>query len=295
MNLGTQRASGAAWLPGLAGPPGRGSMQSRHADCACCARCGGREVMARTAGRRRYRAAVFPKQCRDIPDADATAASAPAGQGRSVTGTLLDVSPHILVIALAEGEQRLTLTSGVAVWRGGPAEATQLRPGERIAARLVPGRRDVADKIWASIGRVAGTITAWASGQLLVDEGATKRPQAVVISSRAANRIRVRFPLLEPGSLIDVIGLRRGAVLEAAVPATSQPAYLASRVTHGPAVARAAAGRISGSATWHEPVEPDEEAHGIAYPAIDPAAGCAEVARSAPPGGMLLPYLAVGS
>jgi hypothetical protein len=212
-----------------------------------------------------------------------------------VTGTLLDVSPHILVMALAAGEQRLTLTTSAAVWRGGPAEATRLRPGERIAARLVPGRRDVANKVWASIGRVAGTITAWDSGQLLVDEGATRQNQAVIISSRAANRIRVRFPLLEPGSLIDVIGLRRGAVLEAVVPATSQPAYLASRVTHGPVVARAAAGTISGSATWHEPAEPDEEPRGIAYPAIDPAAGCAEAARAGPSDGADLPYLAVGS
>jgi hypothetical protein len=212
-----------------------------------------------------------------------------------VTGTLLDVSPHILVVALADGEQRLTLTAGAAVWRGGPAEATQLRPGEQIAARLVPGRRDVADKVWASIGRVAGTITGGDSGRLLVDEGATKGRRAVTISSRAENRIRVRFPLLEPGSLIDVIGLRRGAVLEALVPATSQPAYLASRVTRGSAVARTATGTIRGSATWHETAEPDEEPRGVAYPAIDPAAGCAEAARTASSGGTGLPYLAVGS
>ena len=48
--------------------------------------------------------------------------------------------------------------------------------------RLVPGRRDVADKVWAGIGRVAGTITAWDSGRLLVDEGATKRRRAVIIA-----------------------------------------------------------------------------------------------------------------
>jgi hypothetical protein len=269
-------------------------MQSRP-DLACCARCAGSEVAARTAGRRRYRAAIFPRQCRGIPAADGPGLRAPAGQGRAVTGTLLDVSPHILVVALADGEQRLTLTAGAAVWRGGPAEATQLRPGEQIAARLVPGRRDVADKVWASIGRVAGTITGWDSGRLLVDQGATRGRRAVTISSRAANRIRVRFPLLEPGSLIDVIGLRRGEVLEAVVPATSQPAYLASRVTRGPAVASAATGTIRGSATWHETAEPDEESRGVAYPAIDPAAGCAEAARTASPGGTSLPYLAVGS
>ncbi len=268
-------------------------MQSRAADIACCARCAGSEVAARTARRQRYRVAVRPRQ-RGRQAAAGKHAGAPAEHCHAVTGTLLDVSPHVLVVAHADGELRLTLTAGASVWRGGPAEATKLRPGEGIVVRLVPGRRHVADKVWAGIGRVAGTITAWDSGRLLVDEGATKRRRAVIIAPWAANRIRVRFPLLEPGSLIDVIGLRRGAVLEALVPATSQPAYLASRVARGPAAARAATGTISGSATWHEPVEPDEESRGIAYPAIDPAAGCAEEARAAS-GGTELPYLAVGS
>ena len=141
-----------------------------------------------------------------------------AGQFRTVTGTLLDVSPHILVVATGEGERRLALTPGGAVWRGRPAEATELRPGERVVVRLAPGRRDVADKVWASIGRVAGTISASDDGQLTVDEGTTRKRQAVVIAPAAANRIRVRFPQLEPGNLIDVIGLRRGAVLEALDP-----------------------------------------------------------------------------
>ncbi len=269
-------------------------MESRHAGLACCGRCAGAEVAARTARRQHYRAAVRPGPGRGMKGADGIHVSALTEQGRVVIGTLLDASPHILVVAVADGEQRLTLTAGAAVWQGGPTEATQLRPGERIVARLVPGRRNVADKIWASIGRVAGTITAWDSGRLLVDEGATRRRRAVIISSRAANRIRVRFPVLEPGSLIDVIGLRRGAVLEALVPATSQPAYLASRVARGSALVKTAAGSISGSATWHEPVEPGEEPRGVAYPAIDPAAGCAEAALTAP-GGTDLPYLAVGS
>jgi len=269
-------------------------MQSQHAGLACCARCAGTEIAARTARRQRYRAAVSPRPGRGTAAAAAIGVSTLGEQSRAVTGTLLDVSPHILVVAAAGGEQRLTLTAGATVWWGGAAQATQLRPGEHVVARLVPGRRDVVDKVWASIGRVAGMIIAWDSGRLLVDEGATKRRRAVIISPSAANRIRVRFPHLEPGSLIDVIGLRRGAVLEALLPATSQPAYLASRVASRPVVARTATGTISGSATWHEPAEPDEEPWGIAYPAIDPAAGCAEAAGAAP-GGTDLPYLAVGS
>ncbi len=269
-------------------------MQSQRADLACCARCAGTEVAARTARRQCYRAAVSPRPGRETAGAAGIGVSVLGAQNRAVTGTLLDVSPHVLVVALADGERRLTLTAGATVWWGGPAEATRLRPGEHVVARLVPGRRDVADKVWAGIGRVAGTIIAWDSGRLLVNEGATKRRRAVIISPGAANRIRVRLPQLEPGSLIDVIGLRRGAVLEALLPATSQPAYLASRVVSRPAAAKTSAGTISGSATWHEQAEPDEEPRGIAYPAIDPAAGCAEAPRAAP-AGTDLPYLAVGS
>lgn len=268
-------------------------MQSRHAGLACCGRCGGSGVAARTARRHHYRAAVLPASGRAVASADGIGAGAATEQARAVTGTLLDVSPHVIVLGLDDGEHRLTLTSGCAVWRGGAAGTTQLRPGERVVARLVPGRRDVADKVWASIGRVAGTIKGWDAGRLLVDEGATKRRQAVVISPGAANRIRVRFPLLEPGSLIDVIGLRRGAVLEALRPATSQPAYLAARVAGWSGVSRSASGTISGSATWHEPVEPEEQ-RGLAYPAIDPAGGCAEAAL-AEPAVAELPYLAIGS
>lgn len=274
-------------------------MQSQHADSACCGRCAGSVAAARTARRRHYRAAVFPGSGYGSGPGsgravDGTHVSTAADHSRAVIGTLLDVSPHLIVLGLDDGEHRITLTAGTAVWRGGASATTQLRPGERVVARLMPGRRDVADKIWASIGRVTGTITGWDSGRLLVDEGATRRCQVVIISAAAANRIRVRFPLLEPGSLIDVIGLRRGAVLEALLPATSQPAYLAARVAGWSGVSRPAGGTASGSATWHEPAEPAEERRGLAYPAIDPAAGCAEAALS-DPGTPDLPYLAVGS
>jgi len=211
-----------------------------------------------------------------------------------VTSTLLDASPHILIVATTAGERRFALAAAAPIWRGGTAHATELRPGERVVIRVAPGRRDVADKVWAGIGRVAGTISESNSSQLTVDEGTTRRSQDVIIAPAAANRIRVRFPQLEPGNLIDVIGLRRGAVLEALIPATSQPAYLASRVTRGSGVIRTAADTFSGSATWHEPADPDEEPRGVAYPAIDPASGCAEATLTAPRPADL-PYLAVGS
>jgi hypothetical protein len=283
---------------------GEACMQGRPAGPLCCGRCAGAQAAARVARRQHFRAAVFARPGGGLPSAEATAGAGrtagadhgagSAGQFRTVSGTLVDVSPHILVVATGEGERRLALAPGGPVWRGRLAEATELRPGERVTVRLAPGRRDVADKVWASIGRVAGTISASDSGQIMVDEGTTRRPQVVVIAPAAANRIRVRFPQLEPGNLIDVIGLRRGAVLEALVPATSQPAYLASRVTRGAAVVKTAARTFSGSATWHEPAEPGEEPRGIAYPAVDPAAGCAEAALAAPCPAEL-PYLAVGS
>ena len=199
-----------------------------------------------------------------------------AGRFRTVTGTLVDVSPHTLVVATGEGERRLALGPGSPVWRGRMAAATELRPGERVVIRLAPGRSDVADKIWASIGRVAGTISASDAGQLVVDEGTTRRPQAVTISPAAANRIRVRFPQLEPGNLIDVIGLRRGAALEALIPATSQPAYLASRVTRGSAVVKTSARTSSWSETmrvssgWRWPPAPRR---GAASPPSPPGYG----------------------
>jgi hypothetical protein len=303
-------------------------MDSRPADPRCCGRCAGAEAIARAARRQRFRAAVFARPGGRLSGAEittgaagaagtasgtGTAGAAPgghpgrAGSGghpgggadgaglfRTVSGTLLDISPHILVVATGEGERRLVLIPGASVWRGGTAQATELRPGEPVLIRLAPGRRDVADKVWASIGRVAGTISASDDGQLTVDEGTTRNRQAVIIAPAAANRIQVRFPQLGPGNLIDVIGLRRGTVLEAVIPATSQPAYLASKVARGSAVVKTAGGTFSGSATWHEPAAPGEEPRGVAYPAIDPAAGCAEATLAAPCPAEL-PYLAVGS
>jgi hypothetical protein len=273
-------------------------MQSRPAGPLCCGRCAGAQAAARVARRQRFRAAVFAKPGGRL-SVPRTMVGAGQGAGgaapfRTVTGTLLDISPHILVVATDAGERRLALTPRSAAWRGRPVAATELRPDEPVVIRLVPGRRDVADKIWASIGRVAGTISASDDSQLLVDEGTTRKRQAVVIAPAAANRIRVRFPQLEPGSLIDVIGLRRGAALEALIPATSQPACLASRVTRRSTVVKTAAGTFSGSATWHEPGEPGEEPRGAAYPAVDPAAGCAEATLTVPSPAEL-PYLAVGS
>ena len=65
----------------------------------------------------------------------------------------------------------------------------------------------------------------------------------MIIPARASVRIQVRFPILEPGYLIDVIGLRRDGALEALIPATSQPAYRADQVPRADPGQRARAQR----------------------------------------------------
>jgi hypothetical protein len=128
---------------------------------------------------------------------------------------------------------------------------------------------------------------------MLVDEGRTTRHQAVLIPPHAMGRLQVRFPRLEPGYLVDFIGLRGRGYLEALVPATSQPAYRASEAPARAPVRGHPPDRIAGSAIWHEPAGPADE-QGVRYPALDPDTACQEqpLAGSACP---RLPYLSVGS
>jgi hypothetical protein len=217
-----------------------------------------------------------------------------------LTGHVVDVSPHVLVIGDPAGspgsERRLTLTGTATTWRGGPLEPTALRPGDRVVVRLHPDRRGVADRIWANIGRVTGTIIEHTREFMVVDEGVTRRRQIVVIPPRASGRIQVRFPTLQPGYLIDVIGLRGPDYLEGLIPATSQPAYPADRLPEPPLVSGHVPDAISGSATWHEPAGEPPGLLGVAYPALDPETGCIE--ETVPGRGRRyarMPYLAVGS
>ena len=169
--------------------------------------------------------------------------------------------------------------------------------------RLNPSGRNVADRIWANIGRVTGVITERSGDQLLVDEGATRGAQVITLQQRAAGRIQVRFPNLEPGYLVDIIGLRRDSELIGVIPATSQPAYPAFRLppplVSGHVtdfVSGHVTGFVSGSATWHEPRDEPPVTLGVAYPALDPDTGCAEELAGAPRQSYArMPYLAIGS
>lgn len=270
-------------------------MGQRRSAPTYCAGCGWPGTAVLPARRRIYKSAVFPPPRREWEDG----LGQPDGSGLPgvAVGSVLDVSPHVLVIGTPAGERRITLSPGAVTWRGGVAEPTAARAGDRAVVRLCPSRRDVADKVWAGIGRVTGTIAERSGDSLLVDEGVTRQRQTVVISPRAVNRIQVRFPHLSPGHLIDVIGLRRDdTTLEALLPATSQPTDWAGSRPHSTGVAGSRPGRIKGSATWHEPSGAAADQDGLAYPAVDPATGCEEAAGAATPSCVSsLPYLAVGS
>ncbi len=215
---------------------------------------------------------------------------------RSVSGTVLDVSPHVLVIGSAGSEQRLTLMPAALAWRGAQLEPAALHQGDHAVVRLHPSSRHIADRIWANIGRVTGIIIERSGSTLLVDEGATRKLQVVAIQPRAVGRIQVRFPTLEPGYLVDIIGLRHGDELIGMIPATSQPAYPAHRLPEPALVIGHVPASISGSATWHEPRDEPPGILGVAYPALDPETGCAEDAASGSHHGFArMPYLAIGS
>ena len=264
-------------------------------DHRCCDRFAATKTAVRTSRRRLLKDAVF-----GLPDAaadDAVPGFAEADElPRAITGTIRDISPHVLVIGNGDSDTRIALTAGATAWRGGPLDPAGVQPGDHAVVRLHRARRGVADRIWANIGRVTGTIIERTAGWLLVDEGAIKPRQMVTIPRRSRGRIQVRFPNLEPGYLIDVIGLRRSGALEARIPGTSQPAYPVDRLPPPAMLAGRVPSAISGSATWHEPFQEPPGLLGALYPALDPEAGCAEdPVGGIPPRFVPMPYLAVGS
>ncbi len=210
---------------------------------------------------------------------------------RVVTGQVLDASPQILIIGTARGEERFALTADARAWRGERTTPVTIRAGDHVVVRRHHSGREVADRIWANIGRVTGTIAQRHGRTLLVDEGSGSH-QAVVIAKRAAGRIQVRFPRLEPGYLVDLIGIRHDGYLEGLVPATSQPTYRADHVPTPPLVNGHVPAAISGAGMWHEPGDEPDGLTGAAYPAVDPQNATGLAAGS---GCVSLPYLSVGS
>jgi hypothetical protein len=229
----------------------------------------------------------------------------PVAQRTVITGVVSDVSPHILILHTCDGEERLTMTPATVAWRGTLVAPTGLRQGDQVMVRktalpfLTLGkagavRRTIAESVWAGIGRATGTILeARPTGprpgvgsprglELLVDEGPAKARKIVLISRETYRQILVRFPRLEPGYLIDVIGRRCDGFLQALTPATSQPAYRADHTPVPPLVSGHVPNPASGTAVWHEPGEEPASLLGLAYPAVDPETGCEHTAPVPP-------------
>jgi hypothetical protein len=287
------------------------AAQAVSGGCHRCARATGQAATGGVARRRLLKAAVFPRADQAPPAQGHTDASpwrlAGAGMSQSgradvgtlpvaVSGTVLDISPQVLVLAVGGVEQRFTLSPDANVWRGAPLEPTALRAGDFAVARVQPSGPSIADRVWANIGRVTGEIVERARNRVVVRERFTQKPRVVAIRPRFLGRIQVRFPVLEPGYLIDVIGLLRDGQLDAMVTASAQPAYPVGRLPRPAPLTGHVPDTISGSATWHEPADEPLDELGVHYPALDPDTGCAEDARngwpSCPP---QLPYLALGS
>ncbi|SNT50279.1 hypothetical protein SAMN05443665_103671 [Actinomadura meyerae] len=241
--------------------------------------------------RRRRREAVF-----------GTAALAPGDAEpplRALTGTVLDASPHLLVLDAGGTEVRLAMSDATRIWRGGRGGLAALRPGRPVVVRQrgaahagAPGTGvAAADRVWVEIGRVAGTILACGRDTVEVDMGAHRGRAHVVIPPHALQRILVRHPRLEPGYLFDAICVGSPGEPHAIRPGTSQPGYRVDDLAAPDATAPVPA-ELRGTATWFGDAgggAPD----GAAYPAVDPegaAGGCAD----APSGCVPFPYLSLG-
>ena len=224
----------------------------------------------------------------------------------SITGTVADVGPHTITLRTAAGDKRLILSPRTVAWCGSVVSPARLRAGNVVIVRRFPGR-DVAERIWAQIGRVTGTIVETDGSELLVDEGPTRRGrQTVRIDPDSFRQIQMRFPRLEAGFLIDLIGTRHEGYLRALKPATAQPPYRAGHLPAAPMISGHVPQPAGGTAVWHEPGEETPGLLGLAYPALDPETNCGHAdagtdepyvidPHNAAPGCVRLPYLSIGS
>jgi hypothetical protein len=119
----------------------------------------------------------------------------------TVTGRILDVSPHVLVLRTERGEQRFPLDPSVEAWRGGTVRPAALRQGDHAIVRRKRPGGPVVDRIWAQAGRVTGTIIEREGpATLLVDEGPAKGRKIVMIAPRPRDEFRSASPGLSPAS-----------------------------------------------------------------------------------------------
>jgi len=223
-----------------------------------------------------------------------------ASAGTVVSGVLAELGAHAIVVRTAEGEQFLAVTPSTVTWLGARATPSALRAGDPVIVRRRPHHAStdgwtagVAERIWAGIGRVTGTIVAGHGREFLVDTGRPGRTlETVIIAEASLRQVQVRFPMLEPGYLLDVIGTRHDGYLFAVIPATAQPPYAPGHPPEPPA-GGVITDPVSGTAVWHEPDDEHASLLGLEYPAIDPESDSPAVA--ADHGCVRLPYLSIGS
>ncbi|WP_371781794.1 hypothetical protein [Streptosporangium subroseum] len=212
----------------------------------------------------------------------------------SVTGEILDVSPHLIVIDTPEGrEERLIIAPWATAWRGEAVSPADLPVGSNVIIRALRAGR-VVERIWADITRMTGVIQS--IGTDAKDRtvelycGPHRGQRTIVIPYGASGRLRVRHPQFEPGYLFDAIGIRENGVTHARLPATSQPPYRWTAVPPPPLGYSSVQSRISGTATWSDAFDFDEQ--GAAYPMLERSDTTCDEAGVSCAG---LPYLSLGS
>lgn len=225
---------------------------------------------------------------------------------RLARGIVVDIRPHLLVMATQAGEERFILTEATAFWHGGAVDRTEFKAGQEAIVRRSVHSRWVAERVWSGLARVSGIITGREGDAVHVDAGHNRGHQTAVIPYRASERMRVRLPMLEPGYLFDAIGVWRDGVVEALLPATQQPPFSAAEASCRPVAGRVSrhtggGGVVEGSVTWYDPAmgrspfaDPIAASAGAAYPALDSASDCGRVCdrgRSCAP----LPLMSVGT
>jgi hypothetical protein len=235
--------------------------------------------------RRRLREAVIDDHPPEQPEDDPSP--------RAIEGTVVDASPHLLVLNAPDGaEVRLPMTARAAIWYEGRAGLAALRPGRNVIVRPADAGGLTADRIWVDITRVSGIITDRRGGEIEVDGGPHRGPVKVTIPRHAMSVVQVRHPRLEPGALIDVIGVHSDdGGIKGLLPATRSSPQPASHADdpRPPRQTRTVPTVLRGTATWYDA---PAGMRGAAYPAVDrhgDAGGCGTGPASP------LPYLSIAS